>query len=150
MSSWPSSSRSPITTGSQLSFGPDGRLYVGLGDGGGALDPHDNAQSLRSRLGKLLALDVDGPAATWTIAAYGLRNPWRFSWDRATGVLWIADVGQDEREEIDAIAQLPRTPPNFGWPAFEGTTTPTDVSRPERAGSSAPSPSTSTMAPTAR
>jgi glucose/arabinose dehydrogenase len=55
------------------------------------------------------------------VAAYGLRNPWRFSWDRETGSLWIADVGQDEREEIDAVPDLPDPPLNFGWPAFEGT-----------------------------
>ena len=111
----------PNHNGGELSFGPDGLLYLGLGDGGGAFDEQDNAQDLDSRLGKLLRLDVDSGGADWEIAAYGLRNPWRFSWDRETDVLWIADVGQDEIEEIDAIAELPGTPPNFGWPAFEGT-----------------------------
>ncbi len=111
----------PNHNGGELSFGPDGMLYLGLGDGGGAFDEDDRAQDLDQRLGKLLRLDVDAGDADWEIAAYGLRNPWRFSWDRETGVLWIADVGQDEIEEVDAIAELPETPPNFGWPAFEGT-----------------------------
>ncbi|MDQ3936163.1 MAG: PQQ-dependent sugar dehydrogenase, partial [Actinomycetota bacterium] len=108
--------------GGQLSFGPDGLLYLGLGDGGDAGDPHDNAQNLDARLGKILRLDVDRPDQDWTPVAYGLRNPWRFSWDRETGSLWIADVGQDEREEIDVVTELGDPPgPNFGWPAFEGT-----------------------------
>ena len=111
----------PNHNGGELSFGPDGLLYLGLGDGGGAYDEDDRAQDLEQRLGKLLRIDVDAEGSDWEIAAYGLRNPWRFSWDRETGVLWIGDVGQDEVEEIDAIAELPDTPPNFGWPAFEGT-----------------------------
>ena len=111
----------PNHNGGELSFGPDGLLYLGLGDGGGAFDRQDNAQDLDSRLGKLLRLDVDSEGADWEIAAYGLRNPWRFSWDSQTDALWIGDVGQDEIEEIDAIGELPATPPNFGWPALEGT-----------------------------
>jgi glucose/arabinose dehydrogenase len=111
----------PNHNGGQLSFGPDGLLYLGLGDGGGADDQDDNAQDLGDRLGKLLRLDVDRPGADWEIAAYGLRNPWRFSWDRATKSLWIADVGQDQREEIDVVTELPDPPLNFGWPAFEGS-----------------------------
>jgi glucose/arabinose dehydrogenase len=111
----------PNHNGGQLSFGPDGLLYLGLGDGGGANDPDDRAQDLDDPLGKLLRIDVDRAGARWEPVAYGLRNPWRFSWDRETKVLWIADVGQDEREEIDAIAELGEPPPNFGWPAFEGT-----------------------------
>jgi glucose/arabinose dehydrogenase len=110
----------PNHNGGQLSFGPDGLLYLGLGDGGGALDPEDNGQNLESRLGKLLRIDVDNPGSDWEPVAYGLRNPWRFSWDRATGSMWIADVGQDEREEINVVQTLGEMPPNFGWPAFEG------------------------------
>jgi glucose/arabinose dehydrogenase len=106
----------PNHNGGQLSFGPDGELYLGLGDGGSANDPQDNGQDLDARLGKLLRLD----GGDWSPVAYGLRNPWRFSWDRATGSLWIADVGQDEREEIDVVPELGDPPPNFGWPAFEG------------------------------
>ena len=76
----------PNHNGGQLSFGPDGLLYLGLGDGGGAFDPENHAQDLEDRLGKLLRLDVDSGGADWEPVAYGLRNPWRFSWDRETGV----------------------------------------------------------------
>ena len=114
----------PNHNGGQLSFGPDGRLYLGLGDGGNAFDPHDNAQSLGASLGKILRTDLEREPLFWEPVAYGLRNPWRFSWDRETGSLWIADVGQDEREEIDVVRKLgddlDDPPPNFGWPAFEG------------------------------
>ena len=110
--------------GGQLSFGPDGLLYLGLGDGGSAFDPNDNGQSLEGRLAKLLRTDVDGDGVEWKTVAYGLRNPWRFSWDRETGSLWIADVGQDKREEIDVAAELPDPPLNFGWAAFEGSSDP--------------------------
>jgi glucose/arabinose dehydrogenase len=95
--------------GGQLAFGPDGFLYIGLGDGGNAGDPGNRAQNLGTLLGKVVRIDVDG-AATYTIPttnpfrttpgalpeiwAYGLRNPWRFSFDRQTGDLFIADVGQ--------------------------------------------------------
>jgi glucose/arabinose dehydrogenase len=116
----------PNHNGGQLSFGPDGLLHLGLGDGGGADDQHDNAQDLGDRLGKMLRLDVDRPGADWEIVAYGLRNPWRFSWDRETKSLWIADVGQDQREEIDVVTELPDPPLNFGWPAFEGSRDPDD------------------------
>jgi glucose/arabinose dehydrogenase len=111
----------PNHNGGELSFGPDGLLYLGMGDGGSAFDPEDRAQDTGTQFGKLLRLDADDPDADWEVAAYGLRNPWRFSWDRETGSLWIADVGQDEREEIDAVRDLPDPPLNFGWPAFEGT-----------------------------
>ncbi len=106
--------------GGQLAFGPDGRLYVGMGDGGGGGDPENRAQNLSERLGKLLSLDVDDPGAEWRIEGYGLRNPWRFSFDRETGDLWIGDVGQGEWEEID---HTPRESPgleNYGWDVFEG------------------------------
>jgi glucose/arabinose dehydrogenase len=106
--------------GGQLAFGPDGRLYVGMGDGGAGGDPEDRAQNLGDRLGKLLSLDVDDQDADWRIEAYGLRNPWRFSFDRVTGDLYIGDVGQGDWEEIDF---LPRRSPgleNYGWDVFEG------------------------------
>ena len=107
--------------GGQLAFGPDGRLWVGMGDGGSAGDPENRAQDLSSRLGKLLTLDVSESRPTPEIAAYGLRNPWRFAFDRENGDLWIGDVGQGEFEEID---RLPRAEvgnlTNFGWDVFEG------------------------------
>ncbi|HEX8645295.1 MAG TPA: PQQ-dependent sugar dehydrogenase [Thermoleophilaceae bacterium] len=111
----------PNHNGGQLSFGPDGLLHLGLGDGGSSGDPDNNAQDLDDRLGKILRVDVDRPGSDWEPVAYGLRNPWRFSWDRETRAIWIADVGQDEREEIDSIPRFTDPPPNFGWPAFEGT-----------------------------
>ncbi len=107
--------------GGQLAFGPDGYLYVGMGDGGSGGDPENRAQNLGDRLGKLLRRDVDNPSSEWTIAGYGLRNPWRFSFDRQTGDLYIGDVGQNKWEEIDFT---PRDSPgleNYGWDAFEGT-----------------------------
>ena len=107
--------------GGQLAFGPDGLLYVGMGDGGGAGDPDGNGQDLASRLGKLLTLDVDESGADWQVAAYGLRNPWRFSFDRADGTLYVGDVGQGSWEEIDAIAWPAGEVVNFGWNVFEGS-----------------------------
>lgn len=107
--------------GGQLEFGPDGKLYVGMGDGGSGGDPGNRAQNLSIRLGKLLRLNVDRRGAKWQIAGYGLRNPWRFSWDRATGNLYIGDVGQGNWEEVDV-----RTPAqqrflnNYGWRVWEG------------------------------
>jgi glucose/arabinose dehydrogenase len=108
--------------GGQIAFGPDGLLYVGMGDGGAGGDPEDRAQNLASRLGKLLRLDVDDPGADWELVAYGLRNPWRFSFDALTGDLWIADVGQQEIEEIDFVpaAEVGELL-NFGWDVFEGS-----------------------------
>jgi len=125
--------------GGRLTFGPDGMLYIGLGDGGSADDPQRTALDLSRRLGKILRLDptpadgqpftvpddnpfVDTDGADPTIWSFGLRNPWRFSFDDATGDLWIADVGQNEWEEIDhapADAGAGRAT-NFGWSAFEG------------------------------
>ena len=108
--------------GGLLLFGPDGDLYAGTGDGGGAGDPERTAQDPASPLGKLLRID---PEKGYEVAALGLRNPWRFSFDRANGDLWIGDVGQDVVEEIDAVSakQLrgPAEDLNFGWSAFEGT-----------------------------
>jgi glucose/arabinose dehydrogenase len=91
----------PNHNGGQLQFGPDGLLYVGMGDGGAGGDPGNRAQNLRERLGKLLRIDPSKRGARWQIVGYGLRNPWRFSFDRANGDLYIADVGQQAWEEID-------------------------------------------------
>jgi glucose/arabinose dehydrogenase len=107
--------------GGQLAFGPDGLLYVGMGDGGSGGDPENRAQNLDSQLGKLLRIDVDRQGAAWSIAAYGLRNPWRFSFDRELGDLYIADVGQGSWEEIDYLPEGTGGLVNFGWDVFEGT-----------------------------
>ncbi|HXV56290.1 MAG TPA: PQQ-dependent sugar dehydrogenase [Gaiellaceae bacterium] len=106
--------------GGQLAFGPDGLLYLGLGDGGAAFDPEGRSQDLSTLLGKLLRLDVDRPEAEWEIAAYGLRNPWRFSFDRETGDLWIGDVGQDLWEEVNVVPRGTDELLNFGWDVYEG------------------------------
>src|SRR4051794_5054620 len=120
--------------GGQLQFGPDRRLYAGIGDGGSAGDPHNHGQSLGSPLGKLLRIDprhgkrysVKGNpfagrrGARKEIWAYGLRNPWRFSFDRATGDLVIGDVGQDSVEEIDFARRGAGKGANYGWNVFEG------------------------------
>lgn len=127
--------------GGMIAFGPDGYLYVGLGDGGSAGDPHDNAQDPGVLLGKILRIAVKtgepGDPATYSIPAdnpfasrpgargeiwaLGLRNPWRFSFDRATGDLWIGDVGQDAWEEIDFQAAGSPGGANYGWRLMEGT-----------------------------
>jgi glucose/arabinose dehydrogenase len=111
----------PNHNGGQLQFGPDGLLYVGMGDGGGAGDPENRAQNLRDRLGKLLRIDPSKRNARWRIIGYGLRNPWRFSFDRANGDLYIADVGQQAWEEIDfrAHSRLDKLA-NYGWRVYEG------------------------------
>jgi glucose/arabinose dehydrogenase len=92
-----------------------------MGDGGSAGDPENRAQNLSSRLGKLLRIDVDAARPRWQMAAYGLRNPWRFSFDRTNGDLYLADVGQGDWEEVDyrARSQLARRW-NYGWPLYEG------------------------------
>ena len=124
--------------GGQLAFGPDGLLYIGLGDGGGGGDPQGNAQRLDTLLGKILRIDpapsggraytvpADNPFASRAgarpeIWALGLRNPWRFSFDRETGALWIGDVGQGDREEISAAEAGSRGGENYGWDRYEGT-----------------------------
>jgi len=107
--------------GGQLQFGPDGRLYAGTGDGGSGGDPHNHSQNLNSRLGKLLRLNVDKRGARWQIAGYGLRNPWRFSWDRLTHDLYIGDVGQNAWEEVDLrTPRQQRVLNNYGWRGGEG------------------------------
>jgi glucose/arabinose dehydrogenase len=105
--------------GGQLQFGPDGWLYVGMGDGGSEGDPQNYGQSLSTRLGKLLRIKVDSRRPAVRIAGYGLRNPWRFSFD-AAGNLYIGDVGQNTWEEVD---YTPRSSPgleNYGWNVYEG------------------------------
>ena len=126
--------------GGQLQFGADGYLYIGMGDGGSAFDPACRAQKANELLGKMLRIDVnqnvnaapfygipadnpfrgpgDPPDEVW---ASGLRNPWRFSFDRQTGDLWIGDVGQNQREEIDFQSVNSRGGENYGWKVMEGT-----------------------------
>jgi glucose/arabinose dehydrogenase len=110
----------PEHKGGQLAFGPDGRLYVGLGDGECCDDPKDRAQDMHQLFGKILRLDVSRPKPVPQIVALGLRNPWRFSFDRANGDLYIADVGAGLWEEVDYMprGQLGRLV-NYGWDAFE-------------------------------
>jgi glucose/arabinose dehydrogenase len=131
------SQRQPFANhnGGQVTFGPDGFLYMGLGDGGSANDPQGNGQNLGTWLGKILRLDVDGgdpyavppdnpfrdrAGAKPEIWAYGLRNPWRFSFDRVSGDLWIGDVGQNAWEEIDYQLGDSRGGENYGWNVLEG------------------------------
>jgi hypothetical protein len=121
--------------GGLVAFGPDGMLYVGMGDGGDAGDPQGNAQRLNTLLGKLLRIDVDGGTpyavpvdnpyvgrtdALPEIWASGLRNPWRFAWDAAANRVYVADVGQGAREEVTVVAaDAPAL--NYGWPVLEGS-----------------------------
>lgn len=128
----------PNHKGGQLAFGPDGYLYVGMGDGGSGGDPLGNGQNRSTLLGKILRIDVNSPSAgrNYTIPAdnpfvgntlgyreeiyaYGFRNPWRFSFDPPTGRLWVGDVGQDREEEIDIVEKGK----NYGWNIMEGTLT---------------------------
>ncbi len=107
--------------GGQLQFGPDGKLYVGMGDGGSGGDPDNRGQNLSDRLGKLLRTNVRARKANWQVAGYGLRNPWRFSFDRRNGSLYIADVGQDAWEEIDFLSRSRLAGlVNYGWSVYEG------------------------------
>ena len=124
----------PNHNGGGLTFGPDGTLYIGLGDGGSERDPNRIGQSLQTLLGKMLRINVDAGAAYGIppdnpfaagggrpeIWAYGLRNPWRFSFDRLTGDLYIADVGQDAWEEVDFVQAGTPGGLNFGWSYYEG------------------------------
>ena len=119
----------PNHNGGVLTFGPDGYLYAGLGDGGAAGDPFGNGQSLKTLLGKILRIDVDS-AQPYTIPSnnpfgdeimfYGLRNPWRISFDKFTGDLYIGDVGQGDWEEIDFVPAGSPGGLNFGWDYYEG------------------------------
>jgi uncharacterized protein (TIGR03437 family) len=126
----------PNHNGGQVRFGPDGYLYIAMGDGGSGGDPQGNGQKLSTLLGKLLRIDVESdpgrvniPAdnpfvstagARVEIWAYGLRNPWRFSFDRANGDLYIADVGQETYEEVDYQAAAAGGGQNYGWNRMEG------------------------------
>jgi glucose/arabinose dehydrogenase len=122
-----------------LEFGADGDLYVSTGDGGGTLDPRRNGQNTRALLSKILRLDVrhpptgktygipadnpfaDGKNGAPEVYVLGLRNPWRFSFDRANGDLWIADVGQGDEEELDYLPAGKQAGVNLGWSMYEGT-----------------------------
>ena len=107
--------------GGQLQFGPDGWLYVGMGDGGSGGDPENRAQNLDSRLGKLLRINVNTKRPVIRVVAYGLRNPWRFSFDRRGGDLYIGDVGQNAWEEVDLrTPRQQRGLNNYGWRVWEG------------------------------
>ncbi len=124
--------------GGDIRFGPDGYLYIGMGDGGSAGDPGDRAQNLQNLLGKMLRIDVNNSTGTQNygipannpfitsslalpeIWAYGLRNPWRFSFDALTGDMWIGDVGQNAWEEIDFQAANSTGGENYGWRCYEG------------------------------
>jgi glucose/arabinose dehydrogenase len=106
--------------GGQLQFGPDGLLYAGTGDGGSGNDPPGNAQNLGSSLGKLLRIDPLSTSGRPTIYAYGLRNPFRFSFDRSTGDLVIGDVGQNAYEEVDFSPAGTAAGRNYGWKCREG------------------------------
>jgi len=123
--------------GGSIKFGPDGYLYIGMGDGGSGGDPGNRAQNINENLGKMLRIDVNstvapfytspstnpyvGVAGNDEIWARGLRNPWKFSFNRLNGDLWIADVGQNAFEELNRIqSPLPNTGLNFGWKCYEG------------------------------
>ncbi|WP_406517407.1 PQQ-dependent sugar dehydrogenase [Streptomyces sp. NBC_00134] len=122
--------------GGDIKFGPDGYLYIAFGDGGSGGDPHGNGQNLDTLLGKLLRIDPSGgepyavpadnpfvgdPDAKDEIWSYGLRNPWRFSFDSGTGDLLIGDVGQSDWEEIDWASAYSQGGENYGWASMEGT-----------------------------
>jgi glucose/arabinose dehydrogenase len=113
----------PFHNGGQLAFGPDGLLYAGFGDGGyigREPDPHGNSQNLDVLLGKLVRLDPFSPAPRAEVVAYGLRNPWRFSFDAATGDLVIGDVGWFDFEEVNVLPAGTKGLVNFGWSVYEG------------------------------
>jgi len=129
-------SQFPNHNGGQLAFGPDGYLYLGTGDGGSAGDPNNRAQNRGDLLGKILRIDVNSgnpygippsnpfvstAGARPEVWAYGVRNPWRFSFDRLTGDLWIADVGQNVIEEIDFQPATSIGGENYGWRRMEGS-----------------------------
>jgi glucose/arabinose dehydrogenase len=107
--------------GGQLQFGPDRLLYVGVGDGGLGGDPGKRSQNLSTKLGKLLRIDVDRRGARWQTVGYGLRYPWRFSFDRRTGNLYLADRGSQRWEEVDFRPRVKLgVLANYGWSRYEG------------------------------
>ncbi len=125
--------------GGNIRFGPDGYLYIGMGDGGSGGDPGNRAQNINDNLGKMLRIDVNSTVAPFytspttnpyfgiagndEIWAIGVRNPWKFSFNRLNGDIWIADVGQGSIEEINKVTSpLPNTGLNFGWRCYEGNT----------------------------
>jgi hypothetical protein len=107
--------------GGNLVFGPNGRLYTSIGDGGYGGDPENRSQNMRSPFGKLLSLDVSRPGSGWRIEGLGLRNPWRFTFDRATGDLYIGDVGQETIEEVSFTSSASTGLENYGWDFYEGS-----------------------------
>jgi glucose/arabinose dehydrogenase len=107
--------------GGHLELGPDGKLYTGMGDGGAANDPHGNGQNDKALLGKLLRFDVEAAKPVPEIVHKGLRNPWRFTFDKKTGDLIIGDVGQNLWEYVHGVAAGDTTKHNFGWNIVEGT-----------------------------
>ena len=128
----------PNHNGGNLVFGPDGMLWIGMGDSGGSGDPNNNAQSLGTLFGKMLRIDprpsgdrpytippdipfVGRDGERPEIWGYGLRNPWRYSFDSGTGDLWIGDVGHNVWEEVDFVAAGSRGAKNFGWARLEGS-----------------------------
>jgi glucose/arabinose dehydrogenase len=119
---WASVAHPPATNhnGGQVAFGPGGYLYFATGDGGGGCDPGDRAQTRSSRLGKLLRLNVSVSGANPVQVGYGLRNPWRFSFDPATRDLYVADVGQNTWEEINRTRYGATGVENYGWNEYEG------------------------------
>jgi glucose/arabinose dehydrogenase len=106
--------------GGMIEFGADGKLYIGTGDGGGGGDPQKNGQNPDALLGKMLRLDVDKADAVPEEYLLGLRNPWRWSFDRETGDMWIGDVGQDQVEELDLLPKGTPAGTNLGWNMYEG------------------------------
>jgi glucose/arabinose dehydrogenase len=124
----------PNHNGGDLIFGPDGYLYTGTGDGGSGGDPENRAQNLRSTFGKLLKFNVGRKRPQPLIVGYGLRNPWRFSFDRQTGDLYLGDVGQDSWEELDYTKRGTSGLENYGWRVYEGKSRYTPSQSPNAAG----------------
>jgi glucose/arabinose dehydrogenase len=110
----------PNHNGGRITFGPDDQLYLGLGDGGAGGDPYGNGQNPEALLGKILRIHPEDPSGPLRYAI-GLRNPWRFSFDRETHDIWVGDVGQDAWEEIDKIEWGSEPGMNLGWNELEGT-----------------------------
>jgi glucose/arabinose dehydrogenase len=124
----------PNHNGGNLVFGPGGYLFTGTGDGGSGGDPENRAQNLKSTFGKLLRLNVNARHPSPMIVGYGLRNPWRFSFDRKNGDLYIGDVGQDEWEELDYTKKGTPGLENYGWRVYEGRARYTTNQTPNGAG----------------